>query len=108
MAGEIEKIELNPNLEDELKKFPLLQTSTFEVAKAIAERARSLAPVMTGRYRDGIEAQPPNAKGTSRVYASDQKSSWIEFGNRDGLQAPQFVMRNAVESLGLKFSKRGR
>jgi hypothetical protein len=90
-------------LEKELHTLPEILTDTYEVAEAIAERARELAPVDTGRYRDGIYAQKPSPKGVARVLASDQKSSWVEFGN--GHQPAQYVMRTAVESLGLEFKK---
>ena len=94
----------NPNLETDLHSFPSIVASTDEVAEAIAQRARDLAPVETGRYRDGIIAQKASPKGVARVAATDQKSSWIEFGNGSGFPA-HFVMRNAVESLGLEFKK---
>jgi hypothetical protein len=93
----------NPNLEKELHTFPAVTTSAFEAAEAIAARAREIAPVDTGRYRDGIIAQKPNPKGVARVAATDQKSSWVEFGSER--QPAQFVMRTAVESLGFKFKK---
>jgi hypothetical protein len=94
---------LNNNLESELHKLSEIATSTQETANAIAERARELAPVETGRYRDGIVVDNTNSKGVARVRATDQKSSWIEFGNNK--QQPLFIMRTAVESLGLKFKK---
>jgi len=94
----------NPNLEKDLHTLPSIVASTDEIAEAIAQRARDLAPVETGRYRDGIIAQKASPKGVARVVATDQKSLWIEFGNRRGAHA-QFVMRNAVESLGLEFKK---
>lgn len=93
----------NPDLEKELHSFPAVVSSTDEVAQAIAERARELAPVVTGRYRDGIQVDKANSKGVARVVATDQKSSWVEFGTLQ--QDGQFVMRNAVESLGLQFKK---
>jgi len=41
----------------------------------------------------------------ARVIASDNKSSWIEFGIPSQNQPPQFILRRAVDSLGLKFKK---
>jgi HK97 gp10 family phage protein len=100
----ITSFELNPNLRDELHSFPAVQTSVKQAAEAIAATARANAPVETGRYRDGIVVNRAQTKGgVWRVAATDQKSSWIEFGN--GKQEPQFVLRTAVESLGLKFKK---
>jgi hypothetical protein len=100
---ELHDLELNPNLEKELHTFPAVTASTDEVAEAIAERARSLAPVESGAYSAGIVAQKSSPKGVARVAATDPKSSWIEFGNAH--QPAQFVMRSAVESLGLSFKK---
>jgi hypothetical protein len=94
----------NPDLERELHKFPDVVASTDDVANEIAERARDLAPVESGAYRDGIIVQKSSPKGVARVLATDQKSAWIEFGNGRSIHA-QFVMRTAVESLGLKFKK---
>lgn len=93
------------DLEGKLHKFSVVEAKSLEIAEAIASRARDLAPVDSGAYRDGIVVDKPNSKGVARVVATDQKSSWVEFGNRDGSQPAQFVMRSAVESLGLKFKK---
>jgi len=99
------KIELNQDLEGKLHSFSEVKAHSLKIAEAIAERARELAPVDSGQYRDGIVVNKPNEKGVARVLATDQKSAWVEFGNRDGSQPAQFVMRSAVESLGLKWKK---
>ena len=75
----------------------------MEIATAIAAEARATAPVVTGNYRDGIVVQA--TKHGARVLASDQKSTWVEFGIPSRGVAPQFVLRNAAESLGYKFKK---
>jgi HK97 gp10 family phage protein len=103
---EITSFILNPQLEKELHKFPAVSTNVDEAAQAIASRARDMAPVETGAYRDGIVVQKSNGKGVARVAATDQKSSWIEFGT--STEPAQFVMRQAVESLGLSFKKGSR
>lgn len=105
MAEEIEKIEIKSNLNQELKKFPFVTSKTEGIVMAIAERAREMAPVESGAYRDGIQINRVNDKGVARVVATDQKSSWIEFGNVH--QPGYFVIRSAAESLGLTFSKKG-
>lgn len=106
MVDGFTNFELNPNLRDEMHQFPEVQASVKDVAEAIAAEARLRAPVVTGRYRDGIEVNRAQSKGgVWRVHASDQKSSWVEFGT--STQPGQFVMRNAVEALGLSFKKRG-
>ena len=66
----------------------------LKVAKAIAERAKSLAPVVEGNYRDGIIVQ--RTPHGARVFASDQKSSWVEFGIPSQNQPAQFVLRRAA------------
>jgi uncharacterized protein (DUF2237 family) len=98
------KIVIDQNLEGKLHKFSEVEAKSLEIAQAIADKARELAPVVTGRYRDGIIVQKPNDKGTARVLATDQKSSWVEFGTAHGME-PHFTMRSAVEALGLKFKK---
>lgn len=100
-----EHVELNQNLEKELHKFPAVTAGSRAVAVAIADRAREMAPVQSGAYQAGIIVDPPNSKGVARVHSTDNKSSWIEFGT--STQPGQFVIRNAVESLGYKFKTRG-
>ena len=103
MAEDITSFIISPTLMKDLHVFPEIQTSLEDVANRIAERARAMAPVVTGNYRDGIQVNKPNSgSGVWRVYASDQKSSWVEFGN--GKQPPQFIMRSACESLGFKMN----
>lgn len=101
------KLILTENLESKLHSFPRVTSSANEVAEAIKARAIDLAPVETGRYRDGIEMQPASEKtrGVARVYASDQKSSWVEYGT--ATHPAQFVFRRAAESLGLVFKRKG-
>lgn len=96
-------ITLDPDLEEKVAALVAAGDKPLEVAKAVAEAARSLAPVKTGLYRERITAQ--RTKGGARVFASDQKSSWVEFGIPSHNQPAQFVLRRAAESLGLKFKK---
>jgi len=96
----------NPLLEKELHMFPHVQVSVKDAAEAIATRAREMAPVDSGAYAAGIIVNRANTQGgVWRVAATDQKSSWIEFGTF--VQAPRFIMRQAVQSLGLHFKKSG-
>ena len=69
-----------------------------------AEACRSIAPVLTGDYRDGIVGESGLVKGMAagRVNAHDFKSHWIEFGTTD---TPTFaVLRRGLESIGLRVS----
>jgi hypothetical protein len=105
--------QMNRMLNKELQKFPVVTTAIKEAADKIAAIAIANAPIgpddeegIPGSYRDGIEVQQTPAGW--RVVATDQKSAWIEFGNRGGIQPKKMIMRNAVEEAGFKFKKGGR
>ena len=99
-----ESISLDPDLDEKVKDLIAKGEKPLEIAEAIAAAARADAPVVTGAYAAGISAhKTPHG---ARVIASDNKSSWIEFGIPSQNQPPQFILRRAVDSLGLKFSKR--
>ena len=78
--------------------------TTLVMAEKVAALARAIAPVSTGRYRDGIVAQ--KTIGGARVLASDQKSTWIEFGIPSRNHEAHFVLRRAAEAVGLKFRRK--
>ena len=100
---EQESVDLDPDLDEKLNKMIAEGGKPLEIAEAIASAARADAPVVTGAYAAGISAQ--KTPHGARVLASDNKSSWIEFGIPSQNQPPQFILRRAVDSLGLKFSK---
>jgi hypothetical protein len=103
---EQERITINADLDTEVMMFVARGDTALQVAEKLASLARNMAPVDTGRYRDGIIAQKtPNG---ARVYASDNKSSWIEFGRPLHNVEPQFILRRCADILGLKFMKRTR
>ena len=98
-------VQLIANLDSVLHQFPILQTKSQEACIKIAEIAREIAPVVTGNYRDGIVVQKSNTgSGVWRVFASDQKSSWVEYGT--STQPGQFVMRTATQIAGYSFHKK--
>ena len=74
------------------------------MAEKVAALAKAIAPVETGRYRDGIKAEKTELG--ARVIATDQKSTWIEFGIPSRNHEGQFVLRRAAEAVGLKFVRR--
>ena len=78
--------------------------TTLVMAEKVAALARAIAPVNTGQYRDGIVAQ--KTIGGARVLASDQKSTWIEFGIPSRNHEAHFVLRRAAEAVGLKFRRK--
>ena len=102
---EQESVDLDPDLDEKLNKMIAEGGKPLEIAEAIASAARADAPVVEGLYRDGISAK--KTPHGARVIASDNKSSWIEFGIPSQNQPPQFILRRAVDSLGLKFWKGG-
>jgi len=102
---EQESVDLDPDLDAKVNKMIAEGGKPLEVAEAIASAARADAPVESGLYRDGISAK--KTPHGARVIASDNKSSWIEFGIPSRNQPPQFILRRAVDSLGLKFWKGG-
>lgn len=105
MADDI-KVELVSDIDDKVRKMPEVRASAKEVVDKIAGIARDDAPVASGDYRDGIVTQ--QTRNGWRVFASDPKSAWVEFGVPSHNQPPQFVLRRATESAGYKFQKRGR
>lgn len=74
------------------------------MAGKIAALAKAIAPVDTGRYRDGIKFEKTMLG--ARVIATDNKSTWIEFGIPSRNQEAHFVLRRAAEAVGLKFVRR--
>lgn len=104
MAGDFH-IDLVGNLDELVAKLPEVKSSSHDAAQAIAAAARAIAPVDEGNYVDGIVTQSTPA-GT-RVLATDQKSAWIEFGIPSRGIPARFVLRRAVEAVGLSFKKRG-
>lgn len=104
MADDI-RIELNPDLEDQVHHLPEVTSAAMEMARMVAAVARGDAPKDTGTYASGITVQETKSGG-ARVFASDQKSAWIEFGVPGRNQPARWVLRRAAEACGLKFTKR--
>jgi hypothetical protein len=100
------KIELVSDIEDVVTKQVVKSKKPMDVANAIRDVAISTAPRDTGSYADHIivEETPKGA----RVYASDQKSAWIEFGIPNRGIPGLFILRRAADSLGLTFTKRSK
>lgn len=97
--------EPNPNIDEEVGKLPAIATSSMEAAEKIADIARHTAPVESGDYEAGIIVQ--KTKTGARVFASDYKSAWIEFGVPSEGQPARFNLRRAVEAAGYRFKKGG-
>lgn len=80
-----------------------LAGTPVEVAEKIAAVARANAPRDSGKYADSIKVQ--KTKSGARVFASDHKAAWIEFGVPSRNRPALFVLRRAADALGLKFRK---
>lgn len=92
--------------EEEVGKLPEIDTSAREAAEKIAAMAQDMAPVVSGDYKAGIIVQ--KTKSGYRVFASDPKSAWIEFGVPSDNEPAKFVLRRATEAAGYSFAKRTR
>lgn len=103
---EQETITLRDDLQGAVERQIALGVGPMAIAQEIADKARELAPVETGRYREGIIAA--RTQYGARVVAEDEKSSWIEFGRPNHNVNGQFILRRAVDALGLKFVRRSR
>ncbi len=73
---------------------------TRRAAEKIAARARDLAPVDTGAYRDsiGVDRTQRRDRSGHEVVARDRKAHWIEFGSEG--RAPQRVLGRAADTRG--------
>lgn len=98
------KLELDPELDTRLEGHPLLLIGSHEAAEKIATIARDTAPVVSGDYKTGIIVQ--DTKKGARVFASDYKSAWVEFGVPSRGQPAHFNLRRAAERAGFKFRKK--
>lgn len=103
MADDV-TIDLVPDLDEKVRHLPEVKTASMEMARKVAQIARESAPKETGTYADGIVVQ--ETKSGARVFASDQKSAWIEFGVPGRNQPARWILRRAAEAAGLKFVKR--
>ena len=103
MADDV-TVDLVPDLDEKVGHLPEVKTASMETARKVAQIARENAPRETGAYADGILVQ--ETKSGARVFASDPKSAWIEFGVPGRNQPARWVLRRAAEAAGLKFVKR--
>lgn len=98
------KVTVTPGVDAAVAKMQAVKEAEAKAARAIAERARSIAPVGTaaeddrhpGAYRASIHADG------SAVIADVGHASFVEFGVPSrGIKA-QYVFRRAASSLGYK------
>lgn len=88
----------NPAFPAYLRRSPEMGAFLLFVAEAVAEEAKSIAPVRTGDYRDGIEATvlETGAGFIGRVNANNFKSWWIEVGTGHPGPTPAFAPLGAA------------
>jgi hypothetical protein len=94
--------------DDEFARSTDMQDILYGKAEDAVEIAKSIAPVVTGAYRDSIHpergAEGPVA--VAYVVASDYKAIWIEFGTEDPVPTPAFaVLRRSIDGIGLLISE---
>lgn len=97
----------NPALEKLLGATLEMKIMLHDRADEVVKAAKDIAPVSSGDYRDGLDAESGLDKGgmVGRVNANDWKSGFIEFGTST---TPTFaVLRRAIDQVGLKFKRSG-
>lgn len=92
--------ELDPGVVAALARSKEMGDLTLAQARAVADKAREIAPVDTGAYRASIRAEPVTSRRRTRyarVVADDPKAAWVEFGtSRHRARAP---LRRATEAV---------
>ena len=93
----------NPLVERDIARSAELAVVLKAGADQGARRAQEMAPVESGRYRDGIKSDIALVDGiwVARVVGTDFKSHWIEFGTAKGFPA-HATLRRGCEAAGLK------
>lgn len=98
------RIDIDDDIDKKASDVPEVKETAFSVANRVAEIARGTAPALSGDYKSGIGVQ--KTKRGARVFASDYKSAWIEFGVPSRGIPAKFNLRNAAKAAGLKFRKK--
>jgi len=90
---------LNRHLERDLERELAYKRGLHEKAEEAARNAKAVAPVLTGAYRDSIQATEEG--GEVFVVAKDWKANFIEFGTVNN--PPKAPLRRGVQAAGLRF-----
>jgi hypothetical protein len=104
MADVDVKVTIYPDFEKSLKTSTDLVSACEEAASEIANVARGMAPVATGRYAALIRSE--RFRSGARVVADAPEASFVEFGSPTQGRPGRWVFRRAAESLGFKFRKK--
>lgn len=84
-------------VEDYLENSPEVLQGKLELANEVADYARSISPVDSGDYRDGIKVRRHGRSGVG-VHWTAEHSNIVEYGSED---TPAFAVRaKTVEHFG--------
>lgn len=90
----------NPFFEKELAASAELKAAEHEIADKIVDRAKAIAPVVTGNYRDSIHVEDAGEHPEVVADALNDEglsyAAYVEFGTFD--TPAQAVLRRALES----------
>lgn len=106
MPGVETWVENTPGIRAFEESDPGLNAHLKELAEKARNYARSIAPVGSpadgdehpGQYRDSIDVEKIDDGPGWRLFASDNKAHWIEYGNAHGMPRYQ-VLTRAVEQI---------
>ena len=105
-VGSRTRIEWSATWDDQVRRSTEARRAMEQIARAGAAAAQRLAPVLSGDYRDGIDAVVESVGGAwvAAVVGRDFKTLWIERGARspDYTTPAQHVIRRGVETTGVK------
>jgi len=76
-------VENNAGLKEYLNRDPDLYRALFASVKPAVEYSRSIAPVLTGEYRDSIRAEKAEHPPGLLFFSDDNKAHWIEYGAKN-------------------------
>lgn len=77
------------DIDDYLENSPEILNGKLELAEKVANYARSIAPVDSGDYRDGIKVRRYGRTGVGVVFTADH-SHLVEYGTVD---TPAYAVR---------------
>lgn len=81
------------DIDDHLENDPDIVAGKLELAKEVAEYAKSISPEDEGTYKDGIKVRRHGRSGVG-IHWTDPKSNLIELGTID---TPEFAVQARTE-----------
>ena len=83
-----------PDLDEQIENDPDVLQGKLRLADEVVDYARSISPIDSGDYRDGIRKRRRGKTGVS-VEWTDPKSGYIEYGTED---TPEFAIKAKTEA----------